>query len=59
MHPTNSEQKHGRFHKTSTPSKLHCIFHKGVKYTNLARHGNEQLKTSKLESQKQNQEPNL
>jgi len=30
MHSTKSEQKHGRFHKTSTTSKLHCILHQGV-----------------------------
>jgi len=57
MHSMNSEQKHGRFHKTSTTSKLHCIFSSRSQYTNLARHENEQLNTSKLQSQKQNQEP--
>jgi len=56
MHSTNSEQKHDRFHKRSTNLKASLHFSTRSQYTNLARHGNEQLNTSKLESQKQNQD---
>ena len=44
------------FTKQAQPQSF-ITFLSRSQYTNLARHGNEQLNTSKLELQKQNQEP--
>jgi len=57
MHSTNSEQKTWQISQNKHNLKASLHFSSRSQYTNLARHGNEQLNTSKLELQKQNQEP--
>jgi len=52
MHSPNSGQRHDKFHKTSTSSKFHYIFHHIVNTRILARHWNRAIKHFKRNSPK-------